>query len=79
MLNPIKRGKAVFVTDFPINVLIGTAIMVEINPVIAEATPAICPTGSMARALKFPNRKPIAKNCNPKNVNRMVILGLGLL
>ena len=59
--NPKKRGKAVPKTNLPIKVLIGTAIIVEINPVIAAPIPAICPIGCIARALKFPNRKPIEK------------------
>ena len=73
--NPINKGKAVLEVNFPINVLIGTAIIVEIKPVIAAAIPAICPTGSIANALKFPNKKPIAKNCKPKKVNRIPISG----
>lgn len=51
-----------FETYLPINMLIGTAIKVEIKPVIAEAIPAICPTGCMTIDRKFPNKKPKAKN-----------------
>ena len=79
MLKPIKIGRAVVLTYFPIKVLIGTAIMVEINPVIAEAIPAIWPTGSIARALKLPKRNPIVKNCKPKKVNNTVTLGFAEL
>ncbi len=39
--NPINRGKTVSETYLPITILIGTAINVDINPVIAEAIPAI--------------------------------------
>lgn len=63
------------VVYFPINVLIGTAIIVEINPVIAAPIPAICPIGCIAKALKFPNRNPIEKNCKKKNVNTIKISG----
>ena len=59
---PINRGSAVSETKRPMKMLIGTAIKVEMNPVIAAAIPAICPTGSIASARKFPKRKPIAKN-----------------
>ena len=79
MLKPIKIGRAVWVTNFPIKVLIGTAIMVEINPVMAEAIPAIWPTGSIARALRFPKRNPIAKNWSPKKVSKIVTLGFAEL
>ena len=74
--NPINKGNAVLEVNLPINVLIGTAIIVDINPVIAAPIPAICPTGSIAKALKFPNKKPIAKNCKPKKVSRIPIEGL---
>jgi len=39
--NPINSGRAVFETNLPIKVLMGTAMSVEINPVIAEPIPAI--------------------------------------
>jgi hypothetical protein len=32
----------------------GTAMIVEIKPVTAAVIPAMCPTGSMAMARKFP-------------------------
>ena len=38
---PINKGSTVSETYLPINTLIGTAIRVEIKPVIAEAIPAI--------------------------------------
>ncbi len=60
--NPEKSGSAVSDIYLPIKVLIGTAIKVEINPVIAAAIPAICPTGSMDKARKFPKRKLIVGN-----------------
>lgn len=66
--NPIKSGSAVLETNLPIIILIGTAIMVEMKPVIAAAIPAICPTGFMAIALIFPNKNPNAKNCNEKKL-----------
>ena len=58
----MKIGSAVNVTNFPITILMGTAISVEIKPVIAAPIPAICPTGSIAIALKFPNKNPKQKN-----------------
>ena len=67
---PTKRGRVDVAIKRPIKVLIGTAIIVDIKPVIAAAIPAICPTGSMARALIFPKRKPIKKNCKPKKPRR---------
>ena len=39
--NPINIGSTVIVTNFPIKTLIGTAISVEIKPVIAAPIPAI--------------------------------------
>ena len=39
--NPINRGRAVFDTNLPIKILKGTAIIVEINPVIAAPIPDI--------------------------------------
>ena len=54
---------------------IGTAITVEINPFIAAPIPAICPKGCMAKARKFPNKKPTAKNCKAKKLNRIKMLG----
>ena len=56
--------------------LIGTAIRVEIKPVMAAAIPAIWPMGSMAKARRFPNKKPMAKNCKAKKPTKMVTLGL---
>ena len=67
---PINNGRVDVTTKRPIKVLIGTAIIVEIKPVIAAAIPAIWPTGSMARALMFPKRKPIKKNCKPNEPRR---------
>jgi len=67
---PTNRGRVDVAIKRPIKVLIGTAIIVDIKPVIAAAIPAICPTGSMARALIFPKRKPIKKNCKPKKPRR---------
>ena len=72
--NPIKIGSAVNVTNFPITILMGTAISVEIKPVIAAPIPAICPTGSIAIALKFPNKNPKQKNWSEKN-NRITLIG----
>jgi hypothetical protein len=60
--NPINNGSVLSITNLPINVLIGTAIIVDMNPVTAAAIPAICPTGCIASALKLPKRKPIQKN-----------------
>ena len=62
-------GRTDVVTNCPINALIGTPIIVAMNPVIAAPIPAICPTGSIARALKFPNKKPTAKNCKAKKIS----------
>ena len=76
---PINRGSAVSETKRPMKMLMGTAISVEINPVIAAATPAICPTGSMAKALKFPKRNPIAKNCKAKKARSTTTEGFALL
>ena len=73
--NPTNRGSAVEVTKRPIKVLIGTAIIVEINPVIAAPIPAICPTGCIANARRFPNKNPIEKNCSAKKINNTTILG----
>ena len=73
---PINKGSVVSNTKRPIYVLIGTAIRVAINPVIAAPIPAICPIGSMASALKFPNKKPMAKNCAAKNNNNHTMSGL---
>lgn len=71
-VNPIKRGYTLFPeTNLPINVLMGTAIKVEISPVMAAAIPAICPTGSMANARRLPNRNPTAKNCKAKKMSKM--------
>ena len=67
---PTNRGRVDEAIKRPIKVLIGTAIIVDIKPVIAAAIPAIWPTGSMARALIFPKRKPIKKNCKPKKPRR---------
>jgi hypothetical protein len=39
--NPMKIGSTVSLTNFPITILIGTAISVEIKPVIAAPMPAI--------------------------------------
>lgn len=39
--NPMKIGSTVSFTNFPITILIGTAISVEIKPVIAAPMPAI--------------------------------------
>ena len=76
--NPINNGRAVAVTNFPIKVLIGTAIMVDKKPVIAAPMPAIWPIGSIAKALKFPNKNPIAKNCNPKKASKTPMAGFAL-
>ena len=40
---------------------IGTAITVDTNPLIAAPIPAICPRGCIAKARRFPNKKPIEK------------------
>ena len=66
---PINKGRAVVSIKLPTKVAIGTAIMVETNPLIAAPIPAMCPIGSIAKARVFPNKKPIAKNCNQKKVN----------
>ncbi len=71
MENPTNSGRAVLPIKRPIKILIGTAISVEIKPVMAAAIPAICPTGSIVIALKFPKRKPMAKNWIPKKDNRI--------
>ncbi len=63
----MKSGSVVSSIKRPINVLMGTAISVEIRPVIAAPIPAMWPTGSIASALRFPNIKPIQKNCIAKN------------
>ena len=57
----------------------GTANKIEINPVIADATPAIWPTGSIAIARRFPKRKPMAKNCKAKKTKSTANEGFGLL
>ena len=72
--NPMKIGSTVSLTNFPITILIGTAISVEIKPVIAAPIPAIWPTGSIAIALKFPNKNPKQKNWSEKN-DRIIIRG----
>ena len=73
--NPINKGSTVSEIYLPIKTLMDTAIKVEIKPVIAEAIPAIWPTGCIAIALKFPNKKPIAKNWRAKNNNNTSIEG----
>ena len=70
---PTNRGKAVLVIYAPIHVAIGTAIIVEVNPLIAAPIPAIWPIGSIANALVFPKRNPMEKNCNPKNKIRTIV------
>ena len=60
--NTINKGSTVSEIYLPIKTLMDTAIRVEIKPVIAEAIPAICPTGCIAMALKLPNKKPMVKN-----------------
>ena len=57
----------------------GTAMRVDINPVMAAPIPAIWPTGCIAKALKLPKRKPIAKNWRAKNVSSTIILGFEAL
>ena len=74
--NPINKGNTESVTKLPIQLAIGTAITVEMNPFIAAPIPAICPIGCIAKALKFPNRKPIAKNCIAKKPTNTIIPGL---
>ena len=71
MVKPIKRGKTEVLTKSPIKLAIGTAKTVEINPLIAAPIPAICPSGSMAKALKFPNKKPTEKNCSAKKLTNI--------
>ncbi len=74
----MNKGRAEEATNRPIKVLIGTAIMVEMNPVMAAAIPAIWPKGSMASARRFPKRKPIAKNCKAKKASRTSTPGFSL-
>ena len=73
--NPINKGSTVSEIYLPIKTLMDTAIRVEIKPVIAEAIPAICPTGCIAIALKLPNKKPMVKNWAAKNNNNTSIDG----
>ena len=51
------------------------AIIVDINPVMAAPIPAIWPIGSIAMALRFPNKKPRVKNCMAKKVINIHKLG----
>ena len=73
----MNRGQAVFVTNPPMYVAIGTAIIVETKPLIAAPIPAMCPSGCIANERKFPKRNPIEKNCNPKKDNNIYTLGFG--
>jgi hypothetical protein len=55
---PVQRGTRVPSYDCPIPYPIAEASRVEIEPISEEAVPAICPCGSMARALKLENTIP---------------------
>lgn len=54
---------------------IGIERMVEMNPVIAAPIPAICPIGSIAMDLIFPQINPKHKNNSERNINKTVMLG----
>ena len=62
----------------PIKVAMGTAIMVETNPLIAAPIPAICPNGCMAKDLTLPKRNPTEKNWTAKKQIRIKISGFKL-
>ena len=61
-VKPRNSGQTVVSIKAPIRVAMNTPITVEINPLIAAPTPAICPIGCMARALRLPNKNPMAVN-----------------
>ena len=68
---PTNRGKAVLVIYAPIHVAIGTAIIVEVNPLIAAPIPAIWPNGCIANDLTLPKRNPTEKNWTAKKQIRI--------
>ena len=56
---PVTRGRTVPLKALAIRIPRGIEINEESEPIIAAPTPAICPSGSMARAFRFPNKNPI--------------------
>ena len=63
---PDTKGRTVPSKLCPIHVPSETEIKVVRNPITAAAEPAICPIGSMAKALKLPNGMPMQKNDTKK-------------
>ena len=70
-VKPRNSGQTVVSIKAPIRVAMNTPITVEIKPLIAAPTPAICPIGCMARALRLPNKNPMAVNCRPKKTSNI--------
>lgn len=68
-------GRTAVLTEFPIKVAMGTAMTVEIKPLIAAPIPAMDPKRCMASDLIFPERKPMGQNWKIKNIIKIVMLG----
>lgn len=63
---PKTNGLTVPSYCIPIYVPNGTEMKVETEPTIAAPIPAICPKGSMAIELRFPNNTPTKKTVEHK-------------
>ena len=58
---PKIKGSGVSVKDSPIGIDKQTPNIVDTDPIIEAASPAIWPIGCIAKAFKFPIIKPIIK------------------
>ena len=59
---PIINGSGEFLKESPIGIAIRIPNIVDADPMIEAARPAICPIGCIASAFKFPIIRPIIKN-----------------
>ena len=57
----MATGSGVPLKASPTGTAINTEMTVETDPAIDAAMPAMCPIGSIARALRFPSEKPSMK------------------
>ena len=68
--NPATKGKIVPLKRLPTKTASGIDIRLDVAEVMAAPIPAICPKGSMQRAMRFPNKRPVQKNMAAKIVTK---------
>lgn len=73
---PPEIGIKVLLYIWPMMVPIPIDMIADTEPITAEAIPATCPIGSIARELTLPNNKPKQKNkidAYTKNIHKLIV------